>query len=81
MSRGKEILLQEDDRFLIKIGTIDNRNPKSIFLTISSWTKPKREEENYERVVLDSLYRAKRPPVFLTSSILILYFASRPLFR
>lgn len=51
MSRGKEILLQEDDKFLIKIGTIDNKDPKSIFLTISSWTKPKREEDNYERVI------------------------------
>ena len=51
MGRGKEILLQEDDRFLIKIGTIDNRDPKSIFLTISSWTRPKRQEENYERII------------------------------
>lgn len=51
MSRGKEILLHEDEKFLIKVGTIDSKNPKSIFLTISSWTKPKREELNYERVV------------------------------
>tara|TARA_R110000868_G_C10664312_1_gene746059 strand:+ start:302 stop:742 length:441 start_codon:yes stop_codon:yes gene_type:complete len=51
MGRGKEILLHEDGKFLIKIGTIDNRNPKSIFLTISSWTQPKQEELNYDRVV------------------------------
>lgn len=51
MSRGKEILLIDDDKFLIKVGTIDNKNPKSIFLTISSWTRPKREEINYERIV------------------------------
>lgn len=51
MSRGKEILLQEDDRFLIKLGTIDSKDPKSVFLSISSWTKPKKEEENYERIV------------------------------
>lgn len=60
MSRGKEILLQEDDKFLIKIGTIDNKDPKSIFLTISSWTKPKREEENYERVVSNLRKRIKQ---------------------
>jgi competence CoiA-like predicted nuclease len=51
MGRGKEILLQEDDKFLIKIGTVDNKDPKSIFLTISSWTRPKREEQNYERII------------------------------
>lgn len=51
MSRGKEILLQEDEKFLVKIGTIDSKNPKSIFLTISSWTKPKKEEVNYDRIV------------------------------
>lgn len=51
MSRGKEILLQEDDKFLIKIGTIDSKNPKSIFLTISSWTNPKKEELNYDRII------------------------------
>jgi hypothetical protein len=51
MSRGKEILLNENEKFLIKLGTIDNKNPKSIFLTISSWTKPKKEEENYEKMV------------------------------
>lgn len=60
MSRGKEILLQEDDRFLIKIGTIDNKNPKSIFLTISSWTKPKREEINYERIVSNLRKKVKQ---------------------
>lgn len=51
MSRGKEILLNENEKFLIKLGTIDNKNPKSIFLTISSWTKPKREEDNYDKMV------------------------------
>lgn len=51
MSRGKEMLLNENDKFLIKLGTIDNKNPKSIFLTISSWTRPKREEENYDKMV------------------------------
>jgi len=51
MSRGKEILINEDEKFLIKLGTIDNKNPKSVFLTISSWTTPKKEEENYDRIV------------------------------
>jgi hypothetical protein len=60
MSRGKEILLQEDDRFLIKIGTIDNKDPKSIFLTISSWTRPKKEEDNYERIVSNLRKRIKQ---------------------
>jgi hypothetical protein len=60
MSRGKEILLHEDEQFLIKIGTIDSKNPKSIFLTISSWTQPKREELNYERIVSNLRKRIKQ---------------------
>lgn len=65
MGRGKEILLDENEKFLVKIGTIDNKNPKSLFLTISSWTKPKREEENYERIV-SNLRKKIRQRVFDT---------------
>lgn len=60
MSRGKEILLNENEKFLIKLGTIDNKNPKSIFLTISSWTKPKKEEENYEKMVTNLRKKIKQ---------------------
>ncbi len=52
MNRGKEILIQEDDKFLIKIGTVDSKNPKSIFLTLSSWTHPKNDDNlDYSRVI------------------------------
>ena len=60
MSRGKEILLNENEKFLIKIGTVDNKNPKSVFMTISSWTKPKKEELNYERVISNLRKRVKQ---------------------
>lgn len=52
MNRGKEIKLDENDKFLIKIGTVDNKNPKSIFLTVSSWTHPKSDWDlNYDRII------------------------------
>lgn len=70
MSRGKEILLEENEKFLIKIGTIDNKNPKSIFMTISSWTKPKKEELNYERIV-SNLRKKIKQTIFDESNDLI----------
>jgi len=60
MSRGKEILLKENEKFLIKIGTIDNKNPKSVFMTISSWTNPKKEELNYERAISNLRKKVKQ---------------------
>lgn len=70
MSRGKEILLHEDEKFLIKIGTIDSKNPKSIFLTISSWTKPKREELNYEKTISNLRKKIKQSIFDYTTEII-----------
>ena len=51
MGRGKEILLKENDKYLIKYGTIDSKEPTSVFLTISSWVRPKDNELNYDRII------------------------------
>lgn len=51
MGRGKEILLKDNDKYLVKYGTIDSKEPKSVFLTISSWVKPKQGELNYDRII------------------------------
>jgi hypothetical protein len=68
MNRGKEILIQEDDKFLVKIGTVDNKNPKSIFLTLSSWTHPKTEQDlNYGRII-SHLRKKIKQKVFETDS-------------
>lgn len=40
MKRGKEMTVDIVDNYRVKVGTIDNKNPKAIFFTISSWGKP-----------------------------------------
>jgi hypothetical protein len=51
MKRGKEITLKSKDNYKVKLGTIDNKNPKTIYLNVSAWGKPLTEEENYDNVI------------------------------
>ena len=49
MKRGKEITLQSRENYKVKLGTIDNKNPKTIYLNVSAWGKPLTEEEDYDK--------------------------------
>jgi hypothetical protein len=51
MKRGKEITLQSRENYKVKLGTIDNKNPKTIYLNVSAWGKPLTEEEDYDKVI------------------------------
>ena len=51
MKRGKEITLQSRENYKVKLGTIDNKNPKTIYLNVSAWGKPLTEEDNYDKVI------------------------------
>jgi|TARA_B110000211_G_C14043765_1_gene537979 hypothetical protein len=51
MKRGKEITLKSKNNYKVKLGTIDNKNPKTIYLNVSAWGKPLTEEENYDNVI------------------------------
>jgi hypothetical protein len=51
MKRGKEITLQSKDNYKVKLETIDNKNPKTIYLNVSAWGKPLTEEEDYDKVI------------------------------
>jgi hypothetical protein len=41
MGRGKEIVIKTEKNYNVKIGTIDNKNPKAVYIQISAWGKPK----------------------------------------
>ena len=53
MKRGKEITLDVNQNYKIKIGTVDNKNPKSIYINLSAWGEVKTEDEsiNYDGVI------------------------------
>tara|TARA_R110002020_G_scaffold54994_3_gene152817 strand:- start:137 stop:580 length:444 start_codon:yes stop_codon:yes gene_type:complete len=62
MKRGKEISLKLPYQYNVVSGTVDNKNPKSIYIQISAWGKPKGEtdEEDYERIIKQKSKRVKR---------------------
>jgi hypothetical protein len=54
MKKGKELKVKNVKNFNIKYGTVDNKNPKSVYLNLSSWIKPLINDElNYSRIIKD----------------------------
>jgi hypothetical protein len=52
LKTGKQMKLELFKNYKITIGTIDNKNPKAMYLTISAWGKPKTDNEiNYSDVI------------------------------
>ncbi len=53
MKRGKEIKLDIDKNYKVKVGTVDNKNPKSIYINLSAWGELKEfnEDLNYDKVI------------------------------
>ena len=48
MKRGKEITLDINSNYKIKIGTVDNKNTKSIYINLSAWGKLNNEDDRME---------------------------------
>lgn len=53
MKRGKTTKLTGYKEAKISYGTVDSIDLKSIYLNIQSWIKPKKDTNNWERVVLN----------------------------
>ena len=52
MGRGKEIKLDLPFEYNVVSGTVDNKNPKSVYIQISAWGKPKDySEDSYESII------------------------------
>ena len=61
MKRGKEIKLNLPYDYNVISGSVDNRNPESIYIQISAWGKPKnKEEENFDSIIKQKSKRVKR---------------------
>ena len=53
MKKGKSVSLKGYKKFKVNYGTVDSKNLKSFYINIQSWLNPKRNEENWERVVMN----------------------------
>ena len=52
MGRGKEMKLDLPFEYNVVSGTVDNKNPKSIYIQISAWGKPiEYVESSYESIL------------------------------
>jgi hypothetical protein len=60
MGRGKEVRLDLPYDYNIISGTVDNKNPKSIYIQISAWGKPKEYLNcDYEGIIRNKSKRVK----------------------
>jgi hypothetical protein len=60
MKRGKEMRVETPYQYNVITGTVDNKTPKSIYIQISAWGKPKEWGiENYETIIKKKSKRVK----------------------
>jgi hypothetical protein len=61
MKKGKEIKIETPYQYNVVSGTIDNKNPKTIYIQISAWGKPKNNNiESYEPIIKQKSKRVKK---------------------
>lgn len=54
MKKGKELKLNSFKNYNIVYGTVNNKNPKALYINISSWAEPLIDDTiNYARVIKD----------------------------
>lgn len=59
--KGKKIKIKTHLNYKTISGTVDNSNPKSVYVSISSWAKPKINDElDYNRILSRIDYDLKR---------------------
>ena len=59
--RGKEMKIETKYQYNVVSGTVDNKNPKSVYIQISAWGEPKDSEiEFYDSIIKNKSKRVKR---------------------
>jgi hypothetical protein len=76
MKKGKSVKLNLYSPIKSVYGTVDSKNLKSIYINIQSWVCPKKEHDNWNRVVCNlnreikhSVFNAISQTVFMDRSI------------
>ncbi len=61
MKTGKEIKTTKFKNYNVVFGSVNNKNPKAIYINISSWAEPLEEEDvNYNQVIRNLNKRIKQ---------------------
>lgn len=53
MKKGKSVSVKGYKKFKVNYGTVDSKNLKSFYINIQSWLTPKKDEDNWERIVMN----------------------------
>lgn len=54
MKKGKELKVEQYKNYNIVYGSVNNKNPKALYINISAWAEPKNEGEiRYNRIIRD----------------------------
>jgi hypothetical protein len=54
MKKGKELKLNLFKNYNVVYGSVNNKNPKALYINISTWAEPKNNEDvNYSRISKD----------------------------
>lgn len=54
MKTGKELKMNKFKNYNVVFGSVNNKNPKAIYINISAWAEPLNQEDvNYNRVIKD----------------------------
>ena len=76
MKKGKSVKLNQYSPIKSIYGTVDSKNLKSIYINIQSWVCPKKEHDNWNRVVCNlnreikhSVFNSISQTVFMDRSI------------
>lgn len=61
MKKGKEVEIVTPHQYNIISGTVDNKNPNTLYIQISSWGKPKQDKDyGYESIIKQKSKRVKK---------------------
>ncbi len=54
MKKGKELKVEKFKNYNIVFGSVNNKNPKALYINVSAWAQPKVEGDlNYSRIIRD----------------------------
>lgn len=54
MKKGKEVKVEEFKNYNVVFGSVNNKNPKALYINVSAWAEPKIEGAlNYYRIIRD----------------------------
>lgn len=66
VKKGKQMKLEMFDNYKLIIGTVDNKNPKAVYVEISAWGKPINESSDDYNIIIKKINKDIKKKVYET---------------